>query len=403
MQRMVVVGASLAGLRAVEAARRLGFEGELVLVGDEPHAPYDRPPLSKEILKGEWDEDRLPLRSQGLDELDVQFRRGESATGLDLKARQLLVGAERLDFDRLVIATGARARVLPGQPALSGVHTLRTVEDARSIREALKSKPRVVVIGAGFIGAEVASSARSLGLEVTIVEQLPVPLSPKLGERMGKVCAQLHTDHGTELKLGVSVRSLEGEDGAVSAVVLSDGTRLAAELVVVGIGVKTNTEWLEGSGVQLDDGVLCDASCRVLDGAGKPIEGVVAAGDVANWYNPLFEERMRVEHWTHAVEQAEHAVAALLSAGEPEPFATAPLFWSDQYGVKIQFAGRSQPGDEVHVCHGDVEAGRFVALYGRAGRLVGVLGFKRPPQVIKYRRLIQQRASYDDLVRQLSS
>jgi len=397
MQRIVVVGASLAGLRAVEALRRQGFDREIVWVGDELHEPYDRPPLSKDILRGTLEAENLTLRKQGLSDLGVDLRLGVKATGLDLGARELILDQTRLGFDGLLIATGARARTLPRSEGLRGVHVVRTREDGERLREALTHRPKVAVIGAGFIGAEVASSARSLGLEVTLIEGLPTPLARVLGERMGQVCAALHREHGVDLRTGVSVKGLVGDE-QVRGVELSDGSEIQADVVVVGIGVAPNVEWLLGSGVKLSDGIECDATCNVLDANGKAIPGIVAAGDVARFVNPLYDESMRVEHWTHAVEQAEHAAQTLL--GDARPFETAPVFWSDQYGIKIQFAGRARPDDTLHVCHGSIEERRFVALYGRAGRLVGVLAFRRPAQLVKYRGLVAARTGFADAVAQ---
>jgi 3-phenylpropionate/trans-cinnamate dioxygenase ferredoxin reductase subunit len=396
MKRVLVVGASLGGLRTVEALRRLGHAGEIVWIGDEAHAPYDRPPLSKEILRGAWEPEKTQLRKEGLASLRVDFRQAR-AEGLDLARREVTVGAERIGFDGLVIATGARPRRLPGTEGLAGVHVLRTLDDALAIRAALADKPKLAVIGAGFIGAEVASSARSLGLDVTVIEALKVPLSRQLGERMGAVCAALHEENGVALRTGVGVQELEGE-GRVRGVRLADGSLVEADLVVVGIGVQPNVEWLSGSGVQVGDGVECDEACRVLDMQDAAHGDIVAVGDVASFYNPLFGERMRVEHWTHTVEQAEHAAKTLL--GDAQPFSTAPLFWSDQYGIKIQFAGRAREGDEIHIGHGNLEEKRFVALYGRAGVLVGALAFKRPAQLVKYRGLIEQRAPFAEVVSQ---
>jgi 3-phenylpropionate/trans-cinnamate dioxygenase ferredoxin reductase subunit len=396
MKRIVVVGASLGGLRAVEALRRHGFQGDIVVVGDEAHAPYDRPPLSKEILRGAWEPEKIVLRKDGLDALNATWKRGR-AEGLDLARREVQVGGERLGFEGLVIATGARPRRLPGSEGLAGVHVLRTLDDALALRAELAQKPKLAVIGAGFIGAEVASSARTLGLDVTVIEALKVPLSRQLGERMGAVCAALHVANGVTLRAGVGVERLEGE-GRVTGVRLADGSLVEASVVVAGIGVQPNIEWLAGSGLSLGDGVECDESCRVLDASGAARSDVVALGDVARFYNPLFGERMRIEHWTHTVEQADHAARTLL--GDAQPFAPAPLFWSDQYGIKIQFAGRAREGDDLHVGHGSIEENRFVALYGRAGVLVGVLAFKRPAQLIKYRELIEKRTPFAEAVAQ---
>ena len=385
MNRVVVVGASLAGLRAAEMLRRNGYDGSLTIVGDEPHMPYDRPPLSKEILAGEWEPDRATLPP---DEAEADWLLGRRATGLDLDAGTVgLDGGERIAFDGLVIATGASPRTLPGTDGLAGVHTLRTLDDCLAIRDALDRTPgRVVVVGAGFIGAEVAATCRGRNLDVTLLEALPVPLGRVLGDEMGAVCGEVHRDHGVDLRLGTGVAGFEG-DGRVERVLLGDGSALDADLVVVGVGVTPNTGWLEGSGLKLDNGVVCDETCLAAP-------GVVAAGDVARWPNRLFGELMRVEHWDNAIAQGEHAALRLL--GHDEPFTPVPWFWSDQYDRKIQLAGWSTPHDEVRVVDGSVEERKFAALYRRGDRVVGVLGFNRPRVVMQYRRLIAEGASWDD-------
>lgn len=396
MQQVVIVGASLAGLRVAETLRQAGFDGEIRLVGSEPHLPYDRPPLSKQVLAGEWEPDRIGLRpAEMYDELGLDLLLGRTAQSLDLSARRVLLDdGEPLPFDGLVIATGAVARTLPGTPPLAGIHVLRTVEDCLAIRADLDAGPRrVVVVGAGFIGSEVAATARRRGLEVTILEALPVPLGRALGEEMGRVCGALHRDEGVDLRLGVGVEGFEGVE-RVEAVRLADGSRVEADVVVVGIGVRPATDWLEGSGLTLRDGVVCDERSAAL---GAP--GVFAAGDVARWPNPLFGEEMRVEHWTNAVEQGDAAARNLLAwaRGEPgEPYAPVPYFWSDQYDTKIQFVGRARPDDRVEVVKGAVDDRKFVAIYGRDGRIVGCLGFSMPRWVMQYRRLIAERATWDE-------
>ncbi len=397
MERLVVVGASLAGLRTVEALRRRGFRGDIVLVGDEPHAPYDRPPLSKQVLRGEWGPERLSLRKDGYDALGIELSLGTEARSLDLGHRVVRLADRALPFDGLVIATGARVRRLPNPAQLAGVEVLRTLDDALRVRDALAPGQRLVVVGAGFIGLEVAASARARGCEVTVVEALSVPLERQLGRRMGEVIAELHRRHGVTILTGVAVSAFAGS-GRVARVLLSDGRVLPADLVVEGIGVQPNVEWLAGAGLQCDDGVLCDACCRVLDDHGEPLAHVVAVGDVSRCFNPLFGEPMRIEHWTHAVEQAEVAAQTLL--GDPIPFSTAPMFWSDQYDVKIQFAGLARDSDLQHVCHGSIEEGRFVVLYGRDDRLVGVLAVRRPPQLVRYRRMIAAGASFREAIAQ---
>lgn len=396
MRQVVIVGASLAGLRAAETLRQAGFDGEVTLVGAEPHLPYDRPPLSKQVLAGEWEPDRIGLRPEEVyEELQLDLRLGRTAGSLDLGARRVVLDdGEPLPFDGLVIATGAVPRSLPGTPPLAGIHVLRTIDDCLAIRADLDAGPRrVVVVGAGFIGSEVAATARRRGIEVTILEALPVPLGRALGEEMGRVCAALHRDEGVDLRLGTGVDGFEGAE-RVEAVRLADGSRVETDVVVVGIGVRPATDWLEGSGLTLRDGVVCDDRSAAL---GAP--GVVAAGDVARWPNPLFGEEMRVEHWTNAVEQGDAAARNLLAwaRGEPgEPFAPVPYFWSDQYDTKIQFVGRARPDDRVAVVKGSTAERKFVAIYGRDGRIVGCLGFSMPRWVMQYRRLIAERATWDD-------
>jgi 3-phenylpropionate/trans-cinnamate dioxygenase ferredoxin reductase component len=391
LRTIVIVGASLAGLRAAETLRREGYEGSLVLVGDERHLPYDRPPLSKELLAGEWEPEQVVLRKQPYDDLDLDLWLGRRATGLDAGDRVLeLDGDERLRFDGLVVATGSRPRTLPGTPPLDGIFVLRTLDDCLAIRARLDARPRVVVIGAGFIGSEVAATCRGRGLEVTVLEMLPVPLARGVGPVIGEACGALHRDHGVDLRCGVAVAGFEGRE-QVEQVRLADGTAIDADLVVVGVGVVPETGWLERSGLALDDGVVCDETCL----AGP---GIVAAGDVARWPNPLFDgESMRVEHWTNATEQGVAAALRLLAGNASgEAFAPVPFVWSDQYDVKIQIVGSIHGDDEVVVVDGSLDERRFVALFGRDGRLVGALGFSRPRLVMQYRRMIADRASWDD-------
>jgi len=385
LERIVIVGASLAGLRAAEELREQGFAGSITLVGDEPHPPYERPPLSKQVLAGTQPPEVTAIRPAvgSLDDLALDWRIGACATGLDLASCAVLLGGgERLPYDGLVIATGASPRRLPGTDHLDGVHTLRTLDDCVAIRAVLERAPRrVAVVGAGFIGAEVAATCRGLGIEVTLVEALPVPLERGLGARMGNVVADLHRDHGVDVRLGVGVVLLEGDD-RVERVRLTDGAVLDVDLVVVGIGVLPNVDWLDGSGLALGNGVVCDATCLAAP-------GVVAAGDVASWPNHRFGETMRVEHWDNAIEMGAHAARTLLAGpGRAEPYRPIPWFWSDQYDRKIQLAGRAGPDDEVEVVSGSIDDRRFVALYGRKGRVVGVLGMSQPAKVMRLRALV---------------
>lgn len=394
---IVVVGASLAGFRAAEELRARGHEGPITVVGDEPHRPYDRPPLSKQVLAGSRPPESTALvPAEGtLDDLQLDWRLGTIASGLDLATCEvLLAGGERLAYDGLVIATGATPRRLPGTDHLAGVHTLRTLDDALAVHKALEARPRrVVVVGAGFIGAEVAATCRGLGVEVSLVEALPVPLERALGPAMGGIMAELHRANGVDLRLGVGVVRIEGHDH-VEQVRLTDGSLLDADLVVVGIGVAPNTGWLEDSGLTIDNGVLCDETCLAAP-------RVVACGDVARWPNPRFGEVMRIEHWDNAVAMGVHAARTLLAdlAGRRgEAFAPVPWFWSDQYDRKIQLAGRSAADDEVALVAGSYEERRFVVMYGREGRLVGVLGMNMPAKVMRWRALVETGAAFGEAV-----
>jgi NADPH-dependent 2,4-dienoyl-CoA reductase/sulfur reductase-like enzyme len=390
--RVVVVGASLAGLSALEALRQEGYEGELIAVGAESALPYDRPPLSKQVLQGQWEPDKTGLRDQGqYDALGVTWHLGRRATALDVSTRTVtLDDGEPLGYDGLVIATGATPRWLPGGQELAGIHVLRTLDECLTLRAELETASRLCVVGAGFIGAEVAASARVLGVEVTVLEALPAPLARAFPAELGAACAGLHLDHGVDLRCGVTVAGFEG-DGRVSGVRLGDGSVVEADVVVVGVGVVPETGWLESSGLTLDNGVVCDATCATS------APGVVAAGDIARWPNNLFGETMRVEHWSNAVEQGAAAAQRLLARpGEAVDFAPVPYFWSDQYDTKIQFLGRCCPTDEVRVVDGSLEERRFVALFGRDGRLFGALAFNRPRQLMAYRKLLAAKTSFED-------
>lgn len=372
----------------MEGARKAGFEGSITLIGAETHLPYDRPPLSKAFLNGESEEPFFRSESVLRDDLGATLMLGAPATALDCETRVVSVGSEKVPYDGLVIATGATPRTLPGSDGLAGVHQLRTLDDANAIRMALDAGARTVVVGAGFIGSEVASGARKRGLRATIVEALPTPLVRSIGPAMGESLAALHRAHGTELKCGVGVLGLEG-DGHVQGVRLDDGGTLEADLVVVGIGVQPATDWLAGSGLTLDNGIVCDEDLS----AGP--SGVYAAGDVARWFNPFFGERMRLEHWTSAAEQGAAAGVAAAFPGTAKPYGTVPYFWSDWYDSRIQFVGITK-SDEISVEIGSVESGKFVALYRLGERLVGALAVNSPREIMKVRALIARQASWSE-------
>jgi 3-phenylpropionate/trans-cinnamate dioxygenase ferredoxin reductase component len=391
---VVVVGASLAGLRAVETLRREGYDGRLVLVGEEPHFPYDRPPLSKKFLAGVLEAHDVELRAQPYDDLGLDLILGRRAVAMELAEHAVVLDdGERITFDGAVIATGSVPRTVPGTEEIDGVFMLRTLDDALAIRARLADRPRVAVVGAGFIGSEVAATCRAAGLEVTVVEALPAPMVRGVGEVLGGVCADLHRDHGVDLRLGVGVAAIEG-DGRAERLRLSDGSTVDAEVVVVGVGVRPAIDWLEGSGLTLDDGVVCDETLLAAP-------GVVAAGDVVRWPHALFDGALvRLEHWTNATEQGVAAARRLLhgDAPDPEAFAPVPFVWSDQYDRKIQSVGSFRGDDRMEIVHGSLEERRFVAAFGRAGRLVGALGFSMPPKVMGLSRMIAARASFDQVV-----
>ncbi|MEV0527722.1 FAD-dependent oxidoreductase [Streptomyces sp. NPDC050439] len=375
MRTITVVGASLAGLYAARELRAQGYDGRLVIIGDEPHQPYDRPPLSKDFLVGRADEAQLALSdAEEAEELAAEWLLGVRARGLDPRGRTVLLEDGRtIASDGVVIATGASARRLPG-PSPSGVHMLRTLDDARALRTRLTAGPRrVVVIGGGFIGAETASSCVALGHEVTVVEAAPLPLLPQLGTDMATFCAGLHARGGAELVTGTGVASLHGER-AVRAVELADGRLLPADVVVVGIGAVPNTGWLAGSTVAVGDGVLCD------DGCVTGLPQVVAVGDVARVGGT------RAEHWTSATEQPRVAVRNLLAGHTAETVRPLPYFWSDQYGSRIQFAGRRRADDTVRLLEGAPEEGSFLAAYEREGHTTAVLAVDRPRPFMRMRR-----------------
>ena len=383
---VTVVGASLAGLSTVRALRSRGYDGRIVVVGAERQLPYDRPPLSKAFLAGTATEADLALLDRD-ESLDVEWRLGVPAVHLDAAHHAVtLADGSVVGGDAVVLATGSRARELPGMRALSGVHVLRTLDDAIALRDDLAAGGRLVVVGGGFIGAEVASTARARGLVVTVVEAMPTPLAGPLGTVMGAICGTLHADHGVRLRTGVGVAGLVGPD-RVQAVDLLDGTRLPADVVVVGIGALPNVEWLADSGLDVAGGVATDATCATT------APGVVAVGDCARPYDVHARRPVRIEHWTHALQQPATAAATLLGASEP--YTQLPYFWSEQYGLQIQLVGSRAEGDQVAVVHGSIEERSFVATYERDGRLVAVLGVGATGPFSRWRRTLRTAATAD--------
>ncbi|MBB4661813.1 NAD(P)/FAD-dependent oxidoreductase [Conexibacter arvalis] len=382
LDRILVVGASLAGLRAAERLRADGFEGTLTVLGDEPHAPYDRPPLSKELLAGT--RTAADVAFPVAPELGVEWVLGDAAVGLDLDRRVVATAAgEQLAFDGLVIATGSGPRRLPAfDLELPNVFELRTLDDAAGLRAALtaNARPHLLIVGSGFIGVEVAATARELGAEVTIVSLDP-PLKVA-GELVSSVCAEMLADHGVRTIVGHGVASTVESDGRLAAVVLDDGRRIEADLCVVAAGAVPATGWLEGSGLTLDNGVLCDASLAAV-GA----ERVVAAGDVARWPNPLLEGMpMRIEHWTNAVEGGAAAARTLLQGpGAETEYGTVPGFWSDHFGIRLQSVGLPVLADRFEVVDGSVAERRFAAAAYRGDLLVGCISYANPRTLVQYR------------------
>lgn len=393
LERIVIVGGSLAGWHAATALRSEGYRGEVVMISAERHLPYDRPPLSKEYLAGEWSAEQLVLPGNA-QELGIDMRLGVRATGLDPDRRTLaLSDGETVHYDGAIIATGASPRRLPGVAfGLARVHELRTLEDADGLRRALVPGARVVVVGAGFIGSEVAATAIGKGCNVTIIEAVPVPMVRVLGSAMGAAMAQRHRRHGVTLELGVGVAGI-ADLGEVTEVTLADGRTLAADVVVVGIGAAPVTDWLDGA-LKVGDGILCDDHCATS------APGVYAAGDVARWDHPELGS-VRLEHWTNASDQARAAAANLLAWGEGAPgsvYAPVPFVWSDQYEDKIQMVGHPGADDEVAVLHGDVEGERFCALYRRGDRLSGALTVNWPRLRAAYRRILERQGTWQEAV-----
>ena len=398
--RIVIVGASLAGLRAAEALREEGFSGPLTIIGDEPFEPYDRPPLSKQVLKG-WvpaDHTQLPR----LREVDAQWRLGVAATGLDRSTKQVrLAGGEQVPYDRLLIATGTRARQWPNptEAALEGVYTLRSRDDAARLQQALAARPsRVLIIGAGFIGSEMASVCRELDIPVTVVERGSTPLVGALGGVIGEIAAEMHRDHGVDLRCRVGVSSLDGDaSGHVQGARLSDGTTVEADVVVASLGSIRNVEWLDGSGLAAGFwGVGCDAGGRAFDINGVATDTVYVAGDVARAPHVLYEYQfLAMEHWDNAVLGAE-IVAHNMVNFDPNyyPHLLLPSFWSGQFGVNIKSVGVPPFGDEIVFTQGSVKERRFAAAYGRRGRIVAAVTFNHGKWLEYYGRLIEQSAPF---------
>jgi len=398
--RIVVVGASLAGLRAAETLREEGFAGSLTMIGDEPYEPYDRPPLSKQVLLGKATANRTALPRRRT--IDAQWRLGVPATGLDMAARRVrLADGDEVEYDRLLIATGVRARPWPkeDEAELEGVFVLRTRDDAKALEHALAQGPRrVLVIGAGFTGSEIASACRERGIAVTVAERGATPLVGVLGGVIGEVAGELHREHGVDLRCGVMVTGLEGDfAGRVRAAHLSDGNTVEADVVVVSLGATRNTEWLAGSGLGAGPrGIACDAGCRAFDVRGIVTDDIYVAGDVARSPHPLFGYQfLSLEHWGNAVAQAETAAHNMVSdSADRRPHIWVPAFWSSQFGVNIKSVGVPSMGTEILVAQGSRRERRFTGVYGYQGRVIGAVTFDQSKWLQFYEQLIETTAPF---------
>lgn len=386
IDQVVVVGVSAAGLTAAETLRREGYTGRLMLIDGDTRPPYDRPPLSKQLLRGEWAEEKLTLRPPAtLEGLDADWRLGVRAEHLDLESREIgLSDGSRVGFDGLVIATGVRPRTLPFADGRRGVHVLRSVEDALALQREMVPGAAVVIVGAGFLGTEAAAVAAGLGCRVTVIDPLELPLERQLGRRIGTRVAQLHRDHGVQLLGGSGATDIRETDGRVRALVLQDGREIATDVVLIAIGAEPVTDWLSGSGLVLENGVHCDEFCQAAP-------GIVAAGDVASWQHPILG-RLRLEHRMNATEQGMAAARTLL--GERIPFSPVPYFWSDQYDVRIQVYGRPTTADFTAV-EGSVDDGPFAAVQrDESGRITAVAGWNMPRRLRELRQdLVNQQAA----------
>lgn len=385
---IVIVGGGLAAARTAEQLRKSEFAGPITIVSDEEHLPYDRPPLSKDVLHADLDDVTLKP-AEFYDENDITLRLGSAVRGLDTAAQTVtLADGSVIGYDELVIATGLVPRRIPSFPDLAGIRVLRSLDDALALREQASSARNAVIVGAGFIGCEVAASLRKLGVGVVLVEPQPAPLASVLGEQVGALVTRLHRAEGVDVRTGVGVSEVRGEDGKVSAVVLTDGSELDADLVVVGIGSRPATDWLEGSGVAVDNGVICDEAGRTS------AAGVWALGDVASWRDATGHQA-RVEHWSNVAEQARVVVPSMLGQ-EPPSVIVVPYFWSDQYDVKIQCLGEPEATDIVHIVEDDGR--KFLAYYERDGVVAGVVGGGMPGRVMKSRAKIASGAAISEVL-----
>lgn len=382
-RRIAIVGASVGGLTTAESLRRLGFDGVITLIGDEVHLPYDRPPLSKQVLSGKWTPDRASLRRETeIAALELDLRIATKATRLRPGLRQLeLDDGSAVECAAIVIATGLRPRRLPALHGLGGVHVVRTIDDTLALRGAVLEAGRVVVVGAGFLGTEIAATIRQMGPAVTLVDLVPEPVTLQLGQEMGRLVAGLHRDHGVDLRMNAGVAEPIGDKGRIRGVVLTDGSRVPADLVVTAIGAVPATDWLRGAGLDLTDGLVCDAMCRAAP-------GVYAVGDVARWTHGHVGGQIRVEQRTNAAEQAQAVARNLLAGSGARPYAPLNFAWTDQYTVKIQIYGHRTAGATFSLIEGSPGEDRFVGAYRDGERVTAVVGWNSPKSLARHRELV---------------
>ena len=387
-KRIVIVGGGLAAARTAEQLRRSGFDGSITIVSDEVHLPYDRPPLSKQVLRSEMDDTALKPR-EFYDENNITLLLGSAVRKLDTANQAVtLENGTQLEYDEAVIATGLVPQRIPSFPDLRGIHVLRSFDESMALREEAGAARRAVVVGAGFIGCEVAASLRGLGVGVVVVEPQPEPLASVLGEQVGALVARLHRAEGVDVRTGVGVSSVTGS-GRVEKVVLTDGSELDTDLVVVGIGSRPATDWLEDSGVKVDNGVVCDHVGKTS------APHIWALGDVASWQDATGHQA-RVEHWSNVAEQAQVMVPSLLGQELPDNLVVVPYFWSDQYDIKIQCLGEPEADDIVHLVTDDGR--KFLAYYERDGVVAGVVGGGMPGAVMKTRTKIAAGAPISEVL-----
>lgn len=383
----MIVGGGLAATRTAEQLRRSEYAGPITIVSAEDRLPYDRPPLSKDVLRAETDDVTLKP-AEFYTEKDITVQLGNAVCSVDTDTKTLtLSDGTQLGYEELVIATGLVPKRISSFPDLPGIHVLRSFEQSIALRREAGAARRAVVVGAGFIGCEVAASLRSLGVDVVLVEPQPAPLASVLGEQIGELVARLHRAEGVDVRCGVGVAQVEGDD-RVRSVTLDDGTELAADLVIVGIGSHPATGWLDGSGIEVDNGVVCDRVGRTS------VPHVWAVGDVASWRDAAGEQ-VRVEHWSNVADQARAMVPSMLGQ-DPPAAAAVPYFWSDQYDIKIQCLGEPQATDTVHLVEDDGR--KFLAYYERDGIVAGVVGASMPAKVMKTRSKIAAGAPIADVL-----